>query len=381
MRLMSVVGARPNFVKLAALTRALAGRSDVEHVVVHTGQHYDPQMSDAFFAELDVARPDFCLEVGSGSHAAQTAAVIQRLEPVCLSRRPEAVLVYGDVNSTMAAALVAVKLGIPVAHVEAGLRSRDWSMPEEINRVVTDRISTWLFAPSRDALDNLREEGIADGRVCFAGNIMIDTLCWALPEAQRRNPATRYGVGGSRFTIVTLHRPGNVDDPEILRELLKVLAELGEAGTVLFPVHPRTEARISDAGWEPPRGAGLRLLEPLGYLDMLGLVDAAALVITDSGGLQEETTYLGVPCITVRPNTERPVTCLHGTNRLVPPRRDVLLAAARRAITRRTPARPVIERWDGRAAERMVSVLCEEASTEELRFETVTSGGGGYAQS
>ena len=362
MRVLSVVGARPNFMKLAPVDRALAARASVEHDIVHTGQHYDPEMSVSFFEDLWLPAPDHHLGVGSGSHAAQTAAVLERLEPVLTASRPDLVLVYGDVNSTLAAALVAAKLGIRVGHVEAGLRSRDWTMPEEINRVVVDRLSTLLFVPSRDAIDNLRGEGVAEDRIHFVGNVMIDSLCWALGRARERDPVGRHGLGATPYVVATLHRPANVDDPGTLRELVETLACLSEVGPVLFPVHPRTRKHLRALGLGIEQYADLRLIEPLGYLEMLGLVAGAALVITDSGGLQEETTFLGVPCLTVRPNTERPVTCLHGTNQLVPPRREVILAAARRALERRTPARPVIERWDGRAAERIVEVVCEDAT-------------------
>jgi len=246
-----------------------------------------------------------------------------------------------------------------VGHVEAGLRSGDWTMTEEINRVVTDRLSDLLLTPSRDAGDNLIAEGIAVDRVHFVGNVMIDSLCWALPQAAKRDVAARYQIRGVGYAVVTLHRPANVDDPVVLRELLEALDQIGRTLTVLFPVHPRTRERIRTLGFRPDPSGDLRLLEPLGYLDMLGLVAASQVVITDSGGLQEETTFLGVPCVTVRPNTERPVTCTHGTNRLVAPRRDVLLGAVARAVARRSPARPLIERWDGHAAERIVRVLCD----------------------
>jgi len=359
MRVLSVVGARPNFMKLAPVDRALVKRG-VEHIIIHTGQHYDPGMSDAFFEELWIPAPDHHLGVGSGSHAQQTAGVMQRLEPLLLDLRPDLMLVYGDVNSTVGAALVAAKLQVAIGHVEAGLRSGDWTMPEEINRVVTDRLSNLLFLPSRDAADNLSAEGVPNDRMHFVGNVMIDTLCWALPQALTLNAAARHGVGGRPYVVVTLHRPTNVDDPAVLRELLDALGRLAAKAPVLFPVHPRTRNRIMGLG--PLRAdGGVELLEPLGYLEMLSLVAGSALVITDSGGLQEETSYLGIPCITVRPNTERPITCTHGTNRLVLPRREPLLAAAERALGRRSPARPVIERWDGRAAERIVAVVCDDA--------------------
>ncbi len=360
MRVLSVVGARPNFMKLAPVDRALVKRG-VEHVIIHTGQHYDPGMSDAFFEELWIPAPDDHLGVGSGSHAQQTAAVMQRLEPLLLERQPDLLLVYGDVNSTVAAALVAAKLHVRVGHVEAGLRSGDWTMPEEINRVVTDRLSDLLFLPSRDAAENLGAEGVPADRMHFVGNVMIDTLCWALPQALTLDAAARHGVAAGPFAVVTLHRPSNVDDPAVLRELLDALGRLAAKVPVLFPVHPRTRKRIGELGPRRVAGRGLELLEPLGYLEMLSLVAGAALVITDSGGLQEETSFLGVPCITVRPNTERPITCTHGTNRLVLPRRDAVLAAAERALGRRSPARPVLERWDGQAAGRIAAVACDDA--------------------
>ena len=360
--LLSVVGARPNFMKLAPLARAAAARPGVRHVIVHTGQHYDTDMSDTFFAELGIPRPDHNLEVGSGSHAGQTALIMQRFEPVCRDTRPDVVLVYGDVNSTVAAALVTAKLGFKVAHVEAGLRSRDWTMPEEINRVVTDRLADLLFAPSRDGVENLRAEGVPAERIHFVGNIMIDSLLVSLPRARAARAASRFGVDGRPFVFVTLHRPNNVDEPAALRELLDTLAELGAALPVLFPVHPRTRARIQGIGWSPPAGSSLRLLDPLPYTDTLSLVDRSALVITDSGGLQEETSYLGVPCLTVRPSTERPVTCTEGTNRLVKAERGELLATAHAALAGGRPAVRAIERWDGCTAERILQVLLGEAS-------------------
>ncbi len=358
MRVLSVVGARPNFMKLAPVDRALVKR-DVEHVIVHTGQHYDAGMSADFFEQLWIPQPDHHLGVGSGTHAQQTAVAMQRLEPVIGDLHPDLVLTYGDVNSTLAAALVAAKLQVPVGHVEAGLRSGDWTMPEEINRVITDRLSDVLFLPSRDAAQNLDAEGIPPERMHFVGNVMIDTLCWALPQAQALEAPARFGVSGRPYAVVTLHRPANVDDADVLRELLDALNRLARQVPVLFTVHPRTRARIEGLRLRPSTDQALQLLEPLGYLDMLSLVANAGVVITDSGGLQEETTFLGVPCLTVRPNTERPITCTHGTNRLVQPRRDAIVAAAERGLRRRSPARPIIERWDGRAAERIAQVVCD----------------------
>jgi len=356
--ILSVVGARPNFMKVAPIARVFAARSTVRHVIVHTGQHYDPEMSDAFFHDLGLPRPQANLEVGSGSHAQQTAAIMQRFEPVLLDVRPDLVLVYGDVNSTVATALVATKLGVPVGHVEAGLRSRDWSMPEEINRVVTDRLSDLLFAPSRDAVENLRVEGVPAERVHFVGNIMIDSLVALLPEARRRNGLARHGVAERGYALVTLHRPANVDDPTTLREVLGALDELGADYPVLFPVHPRTQARVRALDWAS-RHAGLHFMPPIPYTEMLGLTLGAGLVITDSGGVQEETTYLGVPCLTVRPNTERPITCIRGTNRLVAANRAAIIAAAHERWGRYSPDGCAIERWDGHTAERIAAVVCD----------------------
>jgi UDP-N-acetylglucosamine 2-epimerase (non-hydrolysing) len=343
--------------KLAPVARALAARDAVRHVVVHTGQHYDAGMSDAFFRDLGIPAPDHNLGVGSGSHAQQTAAIMQRFEPALVAERPDVVLVYGDVNSTVAAALVAAKLGVRVGHVEAGLRSRDWTMPEEINRVVTDRLADLLFTPSRDGDANLLAEGVPAGRIHFVGNVMIDSLVHALPAARAAAAAARWGLGGRRFVVVTLHRPSNVDDPVVLADLMAALARLARDVPILFPVHPRTRGRLDALKLAPPPGDPLRMIEPIGYLDMLGLVHDAALVVTDSGGLQEETSFLGVPCVTVRPNTERPVTCTQGTNRLVAPDGASLERAAREALERPRVPHVQIERWDGRAGERIAEVL------------------------
>jgi UDP-N-acetylglucosamine 2-epimerase (non-hydrolysing) len=358
-RIISVVGARPNFMKLAPLVRALQSRAMVEHAVVHTGQHYDPEMSADFFRDLGMTPPNENLGVGSGSHAEQTAAVMVKLEPILTARRPELVLVYGDVNSTMAAALVAAKLGIRVGHVEAGLRSGDWSMPEEINRVVTDRVADVLFTPSRDASANLRREGVPDHRIHFVGNVMIDTLVAALPAARACKAAARYRVQDGRYVLVTLHRPSNVDEPDRLRQLMESLETLALDVPVLFPAHPRTLARLEEANGRST--SRVHILGPLPYLDMLSLTTGAAAVVTDSGGLQEETSYLGVPCITVRPNTERPITCTEGTNRLAVTAAAVV-SGVREALS--SPPRRVtgrIERWDGAASERIACVLCEGA--------------------
>jgi UDP-N-acetylglucosamine 2-epimerase (non-hydrolysing) len=362
MRVLSVVGARPNFMKLAPVDRELVRRGDIEHVIVHTGQHYDPEMSDAFFEELWLPAPDYHLGVGSASHAAQTAAVMLRLEPILNHLRPNLVLVYGDVNSTLAAALVAGKLGLRIAHVEAGLRSGDWTMPEEVNRVLTDRLSDVLLTPSRDAVDNLLREGVPAERIHFVGNVMIDSLVAMLPAARALDAPASHSVPPGGYIVTTLHRPSNVDDAATLRDLLEALDALGANAPVMFPVHPRTRERIRSIGFVPSEKGGMRFLDPVGYLEMLSLVASAALVITDSGGLQEETTYLGIPCLTVRPSTERPITCSLGTNRLVAARREAILSAALDGAEIRARPRTPIERWDGLTAERIVQVICEDRS-------------------
>jgi UDP-N-acetylglucosamine 2-epimerase (non-hydrolysing) len=349
MKLLHVVGTRPNFPKLAPVYRA-AREAGLTQVVVHTGQHYDESLSASFFDDLGVPAPDLNLGVGSLSHAAQTARIMERIEPVLVAERPDWLVVYGDVNSTAAAALVAAKLGIRIAHVEAGLRSFDRTMPEEINRLVTDRLADLLLTPSRDADLQLRKEGEPDGEIVFVGNVMIDTLCYSLQAARKTGFRQLLGVG-NEAVAVTLHRPSNVDDPARMAVIAGALREIARERPVVFPVHPRTAQRLRDNAISFD---GVRLLEPLRYMEMLDLVDGAFAVITDSGGLQEETTALGVPCFTVRPNTERPITISEGTNQLVPDpaRLPELLRAASRSST---PKRP--EGWDGHASERIVKAL------------------------
>jgi len=361
LKILNIVGARPNLPKIAPLMREMQRHPEIDPILVHTGQHYDEKLSDIFFRQMGIPAPHVNLEVGSGSHASQTAEILKRVEPVLLERKPNLVLVVGDVNSTIAVSLAAVKLGIPVAHVEAGLRSFDRTMPEEINRVLTDAIADYLFVTEEDAVAQLLKEGRPRNSIHFVGNVMIDSLVATLPAARALQAPHAHGVTRGEYTIATLHRPANVDDPATLCELLGALAQLAADGPVLFPVHPRTQARIRTLRLNVGAGDGVRLLEPLPYLEMLGLVSDAGLVITDSGGLQEETTWLGVPCVTVRPNTERPITCTIGTNRLVSPRREAIAQAARAARAQRPAAPPVIERWDGRAGERIAAVLCDGA--------------------
>jgi UDP-N-acetylglucosamine 2-epimerase (non-hydrolysing) len=349
MKLLHVVGTRPNFPKLAPVYRAGIA-AGLAQVVVHTGQHYDESLSMSFFDDLGIPAPDMNLGVGSLSHAAQTARIMERIEPVLLAERPDWLVVYGDVNSTAAAALVAAKLGIRIAHVEAGLRSFDRTMPEEINRLVTDRLADLLLTPSRDADVQLRTEGEPDAEIVFVGNVMIDTLCYSLQAARKTEFRKSIGVGDAAVAV-TLHRPSNVDDPERMRAIAAALRLIAKERPVIFPVHPRTAQRLRDDAISLD---GVRLLEPLRYMEMLDLVDGAFAVITDSGGLQEETTALGVPCFTVRPNTERPVTITEGTNQLVldPAALPALVRSASRNGSARRP-----EGWDGHAAERIVDAL------------------------
>ena len=350
MLILHVAGARPNFPKLAPVHRAIRS-AGWDQIVVHTGQHYDPALSAQFFDELGIPEPDANLEVGSGTHAVQTARVMERLEPILTTRRPDWVLVYGDVNSTVAAALVASKLGIRVAHVEAGLRSYDRTMPEEINRIVTDRLADLLLTPSHDASATLRQEGEPDEEIAFVGNVMIDTLLHSLPAARASGARARYGLG-DRAVLVTLHRPSNVDDPDRLRRILTALSQIAADHAVFFPAHPRTQQRMKAANIQNGR---VQVVDPIGYLAMLDLQQGAYAVITDSGGVQEETTALGIPCLTVRENTERPVTITEGTNALVPNPDELPGRIATLAVSR--PTGRVPDGWDGRAAERIVEAL------------------------
>lgn len=350
----TIVGARPNFVKMAPIIHEI-NRRGLPQVFVHTGQHYDAKMSTVFFDELGMPRPDVYLGVGSGSHAEQTARVMTAFEAVLLEHRPELVVVAGDVNSTLACALTASKLHIPVAHVEAGLRSFDREMPEEINRVLTDHIADLLFVTEPSGEKNLLREGMDIKKIYFVGNTMIDSLHTHLPAALARRPWEAFDLPEGGYGVVTLHRPANVDEEKGFREILSALEEIGARWPLLFPAHPRTVARMADWGLNP---RGVRVVEPLGYLDFLGLMAKARLVLTDSGGIQEETTALGVPCITIRENTERPVTLEQGSNQLAGTRRDGILVASARLDQDQAPrVGRVPAFWDGQAARRVVDVL------------------------
>jgi len=380
LRIASMVGARPNFMKIAPIVHEILRTPGIEHRLVHSGQHYDQQMSESFFDELHIPKPDVNLEVGSGSHAFQTAEVMKRFEAVVLEWKPDVVIVVGDVNSTLAAALVASKLGVAVAHVEAGLRSFDISMPEEINRKLTDAISDLLFVTEQSGIQNLRKEGVAEDKIFFVGNVMIDCLVEHRKIAAKSEVLSRLGLqkDGSAplaYGLLTLHRPSNVDDPEILRDILSTIATVSEKMPVFFPVHPRSLERIRQFGLgrylaeekatAPARG--IVPLAPQGYLDFLCLMDHARLILTDSGGIQEESTILGVPCLTLRKNTERPVTVEQGTNQIVGRDPKKILAAAERVLSaERRPVRAP-ELWDGHTAERIVKVLLEKFRPDLLR--------------
>ena len=360
LHLMAVAGARPNFMKIAPLVREMLGREGLALTLVHTGQHYDDAMSEGFFRDLGIPKPDVNLGVGSGSHGRQTADVLAGIERLLVERPPDAIVVVGDVNSTIAAALAAAKLHIPVAHVEAGLRSGDRRMPEELNRILTDQLSDWLFTTEPDGERNLRAEGIGSERIHFVGNVMIDTLRANLERARQLDTLERMGVEPGRYACVTLHRPSNVDEAEVLGPILEVLEEIHAELPVVFPMHPRTRGAIERHF--PGRELALRVAEPQGYLDFLRLMSDAKLVLTDSGGLQEETTALGVPCLTLRENTERPVTISQGTNELVGTDPHAIRAKAREVLDGGGKGGRIPELWDGLAAVRIVDVLVRDLS-------------------
>ena len=354
MRALCVVGARPNFMKIQPVMDALE-RRQVDVVLVHTGQHYDRAMSSVFFDELGIRAPDRWLEVGSGSHGEQAARVMLAIEPVMTELEPDVVVVVGDVNSTMAAALVAAKSPARLAHVEAGLRSRDWTMPEEINRLVTDSVCDDLLAPSPDAVENLLAEGHPAERIHLVGNVMIDTLFSNLERAKNAGALERLGLDPQGYGLVTLHRPANVDEPGMLKSLLEALGEIARLCPLLLPAHPRVAPHLDALGVP----AGVRVIEPLGYLDFVAAEAAARLVLTDSGGVQEETTALGVPCLTLRDTTERPITITEGTNVLVGRDPGRIVSEALRVLADGVaPRRPAL--WDGRAGERIADVLIDE---------------------
>jgi UDP-N-acetylglucosamine 2-epimerase (non-hydrolysing) len=360
LKILNIVGARPNFMKIAPIVRELRRRADeFQPLIVHTGQHYDEAMSDSFFRDLGIPRPDFHLEVGSASHAVQTAKIMMAFEPVVLQEKPDWCLVVGDVNSTIACALVCAKLGVKIAHVEAGLRSRDRTMPEEINRILTDSISDLLLTTSEDADENLRQEGVAAEKIKFVGNVMIDSLFYNLEKSKESTARRNLELNARDYAVLTLHRPSNVDEEDVFSGLLDALCEISKKLPVIFPVHPRTRANIEKFGFaERVANSGIRLIEPLGYLDFMNLYSGAKLVLTDSGGLQEETTALGIPCLTLRENTERPITIELGTNILVGTNPEKIKQAAfeilENSSKKETKIPPL---WDGHAAERICEAL------------------------
>jgi UDP-N-acetylglucosamine 2-epimerase (non-hydrolysing) len=356
MHVLHVVGAQPNLVKAAPVVRALGRWSLVRQTLVHTGQHYDVNLSDVFFRDLDLPEPDINLGVGSGSHAQQTAQVISRFEPVITNDKPDLALVYGDVNSTVAAALVCAKLLIPVGHVEAGLRSFDRTMPEEINRLVTDHVADLLFTPSNDGNENLLREGVHPDKISFVGNVMIDSVARVLPVAEKSTVLVNLGLQGGKYGLVTLHRPSNVDDPATLAAIMCTLHEISRDLPLVFPMHPRTRHRLESLHDYCTRSR-VHILDPLSYVDCLALQRFASLVITDSGGIQEETTYLGVPCLTLRGNTERPVTITFGTNILVGQDLKQLRTAVARILGGHKKRGDIPPLWDGRAADRIAQTV------------------------
>ncbi len=361
MRILSVVGARPNFMKAAPLIKEIgkAAGNGLEHKLLHTGQHYDDSMSDVFFRELGIPAPDFNLQVGSGTHAQQTARIMLAFEPICAQEKPDWVVVVGDVNSTLACTLVAAKLGIKVAHVEAGLRSFDRTMPEEINRVITDAIADLLLTPSADADANLHREGVAASRIRLVGNIMIDTLVANLPRAHSSDVLARMGLESKSYAYVTLHRPSNVDEPANLGRIMDELGRMAARVPIVFPIHPRTMNMIKASDISASGNANLKLIDPIGYLESLLLTENARFVLTDSGGIQEESTYLGTPCLTLRPNTERPITIELGTNKLT--RLDTLSSDIEEILQGRRRAGQIPPFWDGRTAERVLDALLGRA--------------------
>jgi UDP-N-acetylglucosamine 2-epimerase (non-hydrolysing) len=359
LKILNIVGARPNLPKIAPLMREMQRHPEIEPILVHTGQHYDEKLSDIFFKQMSIPSPHVNLEVGSGSHAAQTAEVLKRIEPVLLEHKPDLVLVVGDVNSTVAVSLCAAKLGIRVAHVEAGLRSFDRSMPEEINRILTDALADYLFVTEEDAIEHLLKEGRPRDAIYFVGNVMIDSLRHFLPMAQKsavgEELSLKNGTNWRKFAVLTLHRPSNVDSTDKLAELIGAIDAVAKEVPVIFPVHPRTQQRLAQAGIT--HHSSLRLIAPIGYLDFLCLLSKATLVLTDSGGIQEETTALGVPCLTLRQNTERPITISEGTNLLIGTDPARIVAAAQDVLAGKGKAGRIPPLWDGHAAERIVEIL------------------------
>ncbi len=359
-KILSVVGARPNFMKIAPIAREIVKYSDkIEHFIVHTGQHYDFEMSEAFFQDLEMPKPDYFLGVGSGTHAEQAAKVMIEFEKVCNQVQPDLVLVAGDVNSTMAAAITAKKLNLSLGHIESGLRSGDRTMPEEINRIVTDAISDLLFVTEKSGYENLLNEGVPSDKIYFVGNTMIDSLIFAKERLHKSTILEKLNLDKKDYVLVTLHRPTNVDAPEMLKMFFEIFDYITSKKKIIFPVHPRTRKKIEEFGLSNVvnNNERLHLIEPLGYLDFLKLMENTSLVITDSGGIQEETTFLGIHCITTRTTTERPITVEIGTNVLVPPEKEDILKAIYEALDQRNKSYEIPKLWDGKAASRIVEII------------------------
>lgn len=359
LKIINVVGARPNFMKIAPIVKAMKDVETINSILLHTGQHYDNSMSKAFFTDLNIPEPDIHLNVGSGTHGKQTANIMTKFEEVVVKEKPDMVLLVGDVNSTLACSIVAAKLQVSIVHVEAGLRSLDWSMPEEINRIITDSLSDFLFTTSKDADENLKKEGISERKIHFVGNVMIDTLLQHREKAKKSEIRKTLSLNDKPYAVVTLHRPSNVDNKSSLSSIFKALQEVGKCINIVFPVHLRTKENIKKSGLGKVADSikNLILTEPMGYLDFLNLVTNAKFVLTDSGGLQEETTVLGVPCLTLRNNTERPVTVWEGTNTLVGNNPEVIIAESRKILENKGKTGRTPSLWDGNAAERIVNIL------------------------
>ncbi len=357
-KIISVVGARPNFIKIAPVHRAFQKYKDeIEHLICHTGQHFDEKMSKVFFDELQMTKPDFYLGIGGGSHAVQTARIMIEFEKILLEEKPDLVIVPGDVNSTLAASLVAAKLHIPVAHVEAGLRSFDRKMPEEVNRVLTDEISDFLFVTEKSGLENLKHEGVDDSKVFFTGNVMIDSLVHFMPVIDKSDILEKLDLEAGKYVLATFHRPSNVDSKDELEKLVDALNRISEIRKIIFPVHPRTRNKLTEFGLSAKMSRDIVTLDPIGYIDFLSFTKNAELVVTDSGGIQEETTFLGVQCITVRDNTERPVTSEIGTNHMIGTDFQKVVEAAKRILSGKKKEGKIPELWDGKAAERIAEII------------------------
>lgn len=360
-KIISVVGARPNFMKIAPIHKAFQKYTDtIQHLICHTGQHYDEKMSKVFFEDLGLPKPDFYLGIGGGSHAEQTAKIMVEFEKIVLTEKPDLIIVVGDVNSTIACSLVAAKLHVKIAHVESGLRSFDMEMPEEINRILTDRISDFLFVTEKSGLENLKKEGVPEEKVFFTGNVMIDSLVQHLPKAEESCILKDYGLTPQNYVLVTLHRPSNVDSKEDLMQLINLLNALGEKEKLIFPIHPRTKSNMAKFGLDGILNKNVIITDPIGYIDFMALTKNSRLIVTDSGGIQEESTYMGVQCITVRDNTERPSTVEIGTNQLIGTDLAKVEKAALEVLSGKVKKGKIPELWDGKAAERITEIISKK---------------------